>query len=247
MKQEKLDELHRNLLMAMDDIAWRMPEEIYLHHWDAGPANRKYTLATFEDAFKSLELFCEGMKISAITQCGMILRLLLEQTAIAKTLTQHQELLNEYVHHYKFRIIVNDLSINKRNDEIRKEFAFDEKVCSPLQFLDYGWLGNGIEKEKNKEDSLIIRAGLGDILAWKKRLFDKFSHQSFNSTSTLNPAIGSTMIYPYIDIAAKLADELCCAFHSLTNFDFVWDGESKFQDIFRPRYKKFIDFKKSTN
>ena len=223
----------------MEDIAWRMPEEIFLNYWDNVPSKRKYILGTFIDAFKSIEYFCKGMQIVAIGQCAMVLRLLLEQTAIAKMLVIHPELLEDYAHHFKFRLKIMDYSKSKQIKEIREEFVFDEKKIAPLQFMDYGWLGNGIESEKNKEDALIIRAGLADCLAWKKKIFDKFSHQCFGLVNALDPKTGNRFNYNFTEIAAKLTDELCCAFHGLTGFEFIWEGEKKFQGIFRPLYANF--------
>jgi len=227
------------LFIAMRDIAWRMPDEIYLNHWDQKPIERRYVLATFADAYKTIELFCEGMKTAAIIQCGMLLRLLLEQTAIVGTLVSHPELLPNYIKHFKLRLSINGLSKTEQIKRIKKEFSFDEKKISPLQFLDYGWLGNGIEKEPNKQNALIKRAGFNDCISWKKQILDKFAHQSMNFVNVADKDNGSKLTIPFAEISGKLTDHLSCAFHAFTGFEFVWDKVNLFQDIFRPLFASF--------
>lgn len=233
---------YKQLLIAMDDICWRMPDEIYLKEWGRLASKNKYLPALFADAFKSVELFCEGMKIVAITQCGMILRLLIEQTAIIKCLCSEQELSADYVHHYDFRKSINGLSKSKQITAIKEEFGFEQESPTLLQFLDYGWLGNEAMRARNKEDYLIERAGYSDCLAWKKMFLDKFAHQSFTFADVADKEKGSTLVEPFMQIACKMFDELCCLYHSRTSFNFEWDGESKFQSVFRPIYKSFVAY-----
>lgn len=232
-------ELHRELLKVMDDISFRMPEEIFTNQFDKRGTEGKYLLSLFEDAFKTVETFCEGMKIAAITQCGMLLRLLLEQVSIIAVTYNNAEILARYVRHFKYRLDISDLPKGKQFDAINKEFSLGEDYKKPLAYLDYGWLGNGIMNERNMEDALIIRAGNKDCLAWKKKYLDKLAHQSFTYTNNADTETGSTLTHPFMDIACKLFYNLCCFYHTYTAFDFIWENESKFQGIFRPLYIKF--------
>lgn len=237
---EKSDtELHRDLLKAMDDISFRMPEEIFTNQFGKRGTEGKYLLSLFEDAFKTVETFCEGMKIAAITQCGMLLRLLLEQVSIITVTYNDAETLARYVRHFKFRIDISDMPKGKQFNAIKKEFSLGDDYKKPLAFLDYGWLGNGIMDERNTEDALIIRAGNSDCLAWKKKYLDKLAHQSFTYANTTDTETGSTLARPFTDIACKLFFNLCCFYHAYTGFEFIWDNESKFQEIFRPLYRRF--------
>lgn len=232
-------ELYRELLKAMDDVSFRMPEEIYRNQFDNHGIEGKYLLSLFQDAFKTVETFCEGMKIVAITQCGMLLRLLLEQVSIVAVIYSDPEMLARYVKHFKFRIDISDMPKGKQFNAIKKEFSLGDDYKKPLAFLDYGWLGNGIMDERNMEDTLIIRAGNSDCLDWKKKYLDKLAHQSFTYANTTDIETGSTMARPFMDIACKLFFNLCCFYHAYTGFEFVWDNESKFQEIFLPLYRRF--------
>ncbi|MDD6801638.1 MAG: hypothetical protein PUE65_03650 [Mollicutes bacterium] len=229
-------ELHRELLKAMDDISFRMPEEIFTNQFDKRGTEGKYLLSLFEDAFKTVETFCEGMKIAAITQCGMLLRLLLEQVSIIAVTYNDAETLARYVRHFKYRLEISDMPKGKQFNAIKKEFSLGDDYKKPLAFLDYGWLGEGIMNEHNMEDALIIRAKNEDFLTWKKKYLDKLAHQSFTYANTADTETGSTLARPFMDIACKLFDKLCCFYHAYTGFTFNWDNESKFQGIFRPLY-----------
>lgn len=225
----------------MDDISFRMPEKIYSEDWGKVNKEQCYLLALFADAFKTIEFFCQGMKIGAIPQCGMVLRLSLEQTAIIKVLSGEGELLSRFIKHYAFRKRINQLSRTKQASAIREEFGLNDKGVNPLQFLDYGWLGEKAMKANSKENYLIERAGLKDFIAWKKQFLDKFAHQSFTFVDIADASTdeGTRLTKHFLDMSCKLFDELCCAYHDLTGFDFVWDGQSKFQSIFRPIYQAF--------
>ena len=232
-------ELQRELLKAMDDISFRMPEEIFLHLFDRHGDEGKYVLSLFQDAFKTVETFCEGMKIAAITQCGMLLRLLLEQVSIIAMIYNDAERLSRYIRHFKYRLKISDMSKSKQSNAIKQEFSLDADYKNPLAFLDYGWLGDGIMDEKNMEDALIIRASNEDCLVRKKKYLDKLAHQSFTYVNTADIEKGSTLAEPFMEIACKLFYNLCCYYHAYTEFEFVWDGDSKFQRTFRPLYSKF--------
>lgn len=232
-------ELYRELLKAMDDVSFRMPEEIYRNQFDNHGVEGKYLLSLFQDAFKTVETFCEGMKIVAITQCGMLLRLLLEQVSIIAVIYNDPEMLARYIRHFKFRFDISDMPKGKQFNAIKKEFSLGDDYKKPLAFLDYGWLGDGIMDEHNMEDALIIRAGNSDCLAWKKKYLDKLAHQSFTYTNTTDAETGSTLVRPFMDVACKLFYNLCCFYHAYTGFEFIWDDESKFQEKFLPLYIKF--------
>ena len=229
----------RHLLETMHSISKRMPDNIYTRFWKKEDC---YLLSLYADAFATVELFCEGMQIAATTQCGMLLRLLLEQVSISKILADQPELIPVYTRHATFRKRINNLSKTKQCQKIIHEFDLDPKYPTPLQFLDYGWLGQRIETERNKENAMIKMAGFDDCLRWKRDVLDKLSHGAFTfaDAATVDLETGSSLIQPFVDISCKLFDELCCSFHNRTHFDFVFDGASLFQDVFRPAYAQYV-------
>lgn len=244
MKRERKTEAdyYIPLLICMSDISQRMNEEIYLHEFDhLGPQN-KYILSLFDEAFRSIDLFCDGMSMGILIQNGMILRLLIEQASIIKCLCREPKLLPAFIHHHKFRKSIYMLSKSKQIAAIKKEFNLGKDEKAPFQFLDYGWLGDEAIKAKNKEDYLISRAGYRDCLAWKKMYLDKFAHQSFTFVDFVDDERREELQRAFMEISCKMFDEICCLFHSLTGFEFVWDGISKFQDYFRPAYADFVAY-----
>lgn len=117
--------------------------------------------------------------------------------------------------------------------------------------MDYGWFESKLEPKikngrldipKPSETELIRLAKFDDIIQWKKLYLDKISHQSFMMENMINSNGEIPILTSFFEILCKLFDCLCCDFHQLTNFDFVFDGVNMFQDKFRNLYKN-EDFK----
>lgn len=226
------------LVKIMDDISSRMSEQIFENDWKSADANQHYLLALFQDAFKTVQTFCQAMRIGAISQSGMLLRLLLEQTSIIKVLCEQSKLLPVYVRHFKFRGKINLLSKNEQIKAIKEEFGFDEESPRLLGYLDYGWLGEEAAKQKNLEDFLIRKAGFDDFISWRKKLLDKFSHGSFTFVNFADPKEGSTLTRAFTGMACKLFDNLCCQYHNIAGFGFAWENEKLYLEVFLPLYSE---------
>lgn len=90
---------------------------------------------------------------------------------------------------------------------------------------------------------MIKYAGFEDLLAWRKTYLDKVTHSSLVTVDLLGEDGDFRIVYPFTQIACKLFDHLCCGFHALTGFDFIFNGKDLFQKGFRVLYQDF----KTTN
>ena len=229
-------EKEKELLKSMNEISVKMRDTILLNYFDIMGNNAKYILSLCIDAFDSINVFCFTVQNVAIKQAGTILRLLLEEVSIIHILTKHQELLDKYVEHFKFRMEINSLDKNKQIPKISEKFNIKENRDA-LTYLDYGWIPCDKGNKYSNEESMIKYAGFSDIISWKKMYLDKLTHSSFYN----NNFIGDTkfpIIESFIEISAKLFDMLCCDFNNYTKFDFVFDNINYFKN-FRDNYEKF--------
>ena len=228
------NELIRELLKNMDQISRHMREIIYLNYFDKLGNENKYLLSMMSDAFRTVKILCFVIQDIAITQAGTLLRQFLEQVAISYILVEHHDLLPKYVEHYKLR----DELVNYTGEE-RMRIASEKLSVSPrcaLAYLDYGWIG--LSANASNETNMLKFAGFEDIIVWKKRYLDKMAHSSFVSINLAGPDNDYPILTNFMEIAAKLFDYLCVAFHNLTHFGFVFDGEKLFEK-FRDSYNKF--------
>lgn len=228
-------ELLRDTMISMDEISVRMTEIIYKRYFDKLGNGNKYILSICDDAFKNVNIFCYAIQQVAITQAGTILRQLLEQVAIAHILVVNKELIPTFVEHYKFRTEIADLNKAKQIDAIAEKYGV-RKDSTALAYLDYGWI-----KKDCKEDGMLSFAGFNDIIPWRKKWLDKVTHASFTSMNLIGPNYDYPIVENFVQIASKLFDHLCVAFHNLTTFTFIFDGED-FLNKFRDNYKK-LDMK----
>lgn len=231
------NESKRNLLESMDDISLKMRDEILLKYFDCLGNDAKYLLSMFVDAYDGFNIFCYTLQKAAVSQAGLILRQLLEQAAICHILVSHSELREKYVEHYKLRIELADLNKGKQIKELSKRYNVPNDSRA-LAFMDYGWIGFKDSKDCN-EDGMIEYADLGDIIPWRKMYLDKLAHTSFVTASLIGKEGDFPIVNNFIEIAAKLFDYLCVAFHNLTQFNFVFDGVDLFNDNFRKQYKLY--------
>ena len=87
---------------------------------------------------------------------------------------------------------------------------------------------------------MIRFSGFEDLLSWKKKYLDKFSHASFTSLDTIGENGDFPILNSFMDIATKLFDSLCVAFHNFTKFSFVFSEVDLFNNNFRPLYSCFL-------
>lgn len=227
-------EQYRSLLKSIDDIAFRMPDLIYLNYFDTS----KYLYSAYSEAFKLLESFCEVIKICGIGQSASLLRMAIEFASIAEVLNKYPEVNETYIDHYNFRYSISNLRSSEQRDKICEKYKhLNIKSRDALNFIDYGWLSSLTNDKNCGQHELVRLAGFEDIIPWIDKL-NSFIHGTYVFANLADPeGVNSIkMSHFLIDIAAKLLDHLCVSFHNKTNFDFVFDGEKKF-DLFRMYYK----------
>ncbi len=229
--------LRRELLHSMHEIASQMSKVILVDYYDKLDKEDRYILAMFEDAYRSVIMFCLAIQNVAISQAGVLLRQLLEQTAICYILVTHSELKSDYVDHYKTRLRLADLNKAKQIKELAKIYNIPENPTA-LTFMDYGWIKFESPKECN-EEGMLKYAGFNDIISWKKQYLDKLAHSSFVSIGFVSEDNSFPIVNSFIEIAGKLFDYLCVAFHNLTNFNFKFSGVDLFNSQFREFYKNY--------
>lgn len=229
-------EIKREILKTINQISSSMKSIILNNYFDKYGPEQKYCLAMFNEAFQTFDVFCYAMKEVALTQSGLLLRQCLEQTAIAFILVQHPETLAKFVEHYKLRKEWVNLKKGEQIDKISERFNVPNN-SSALAYLDYGWIGFD-DLKKCKEDEMLMYAGFKDILSWRKIFLDKFAHASFTTIDLAGDSYDFPIMNNFIEIGCKLFDYLCCAFHKLTEFDFIFDDESLFAK-FRGLYSSY--------
>jgi hypothetical protein len=188
---------------------------------------------------------CESLSKACVSQAAVLLRLLLESASIIHVLVQNPDLLEEYIKHIKIRLEIG-LNPDEESDLLEKYFPDIEKN-QRLKYMDYGWFKSKmqtvIRKGKVIEPSvtdLIRLAGFDEIISWKKLYLDKLSHQSYTMLNMIDKNGDIPIVINFIQILCKLFDHVCCDFHAITGFEFIFDGISKFQSEFREIYKKEI-------
>ncbi len=229
--------LRRELMHSMQDIASQMSKVILVDYYDKLDKEDRYILAMFEDAYKSVIMFCLAIQNVAISQAGVLLRQLLEQTAICYILVTHPELKKEYVDHYKTRLELAALNKAKQIKQLAAKYNIPENP-SALTFMDYGWIKSDDPRDCN-EEGMLRYAGFDDIVSWKKQYLDKLAHSSFVSIGFVAEDSSFPIVNNFIEIAGKLFDHLCVAFHNLTEFDFKFKDVDSFNSQFRELYKDY--------
>lgn len=249
MSKSIYKESYRQLLGSMANIAIEMPEIILLNYYDKLGNQNKYLLSLFNESYKSALIVCESLKNGCISQAAVILRLLLESASLIRVLTLYPELLEKYIKHFKVRLEISH-NPEKERSILETEFP-DVDSNKRLSYMDYGWfesklqpsIKNGkLQVPQPKETELIKLAGFNDLISWKKEFLDKLSHQSFMMENMVDENHEIPLAVRFIEILCKLFDYICCDFHTLTGFDFIINGEDKFQGEFKKIYKQ-EDFK----
>ena len=235
-----INDNNKDLLKSMCCIALEMPDIILLNYCEKMDKNSQYVLSMFFDAFKTIEIVCYSFKTIGVSQTAMLLRQLLSQTAIVTILVNHPDLLNKYIEHYRFRLETECLHKHDQIDAIAEKFHIEANK-SALIFLDYGWIPFDNLKERG-EDGMIRYAGFDDILSWKKKYLDKFSHASFTTLDSIGENKDFPILNIFIRIASKLFDHLCVAFHNFTKFSYEFNGKDLFNDEFIPLYLNLSSF-----
>lgn len=223
----------RKLLEVMDDISSRISDEIWLKHYDNFDTHLKYLLVMFDDAYRSVMVFCYSVSKVALSQAGDLLRKLIEQVAIINVLTESPDKLPKFVEHYKLRKELWDKSKHEQINIISERYGVQNDPRA-LTYLDYGWVNS-----RCNETQLLLEAGFQEFIPWKKMFLDKFVHSSFSSIDLIGEKGNFPIIGNFMEIGCKCFDYLCCHFHKLTNCDFVFDGKGLFQEVFRPLYQTF--------
>ena len=232
-------ELRKELLKSMNQIAIEMEDIILLRYFDKLGNDKKRLLSIMQDAYKTLDLFCIAIQKGAIVQAGLLLRQFLEQVAISFVLVQHQDLISKYNEHCKFRLETANLKKHEQIKEASKRFGVPENRDA-LTFIDYGWIPFDNTKDCN-EDGMLRYAGFDDIIVWRKLYLDKTAHMSYTSNDFLGDTHDFPILNNFMQIAGKLFDHLCVAFHNLSKFAFAFYGEDLFNGVFRPAYSSFCD------
>ena len=229
--------LRRELMYSMQDISSQMSKVILTDYYDKLGKENTYILAMFEDAYRSVIMFCLAIQNVAISQSGVLLRQLLEQAAICYILVTHPELRNDYIDHYKTRLALADLNKAKQIKELSAKYNIPNDP-SALTFMDYGWIKFENPRDCN-EEGMLRYAGFEDIISWKKQYLDKLAHSSFTGLNLMGEDKSFPIVNNFIEIAGKLFDHLCVAFHNLTKFSFEFDGVDLFNSQFRELYKNY--------
>lgn len=249
MQNNIYKESYKELLSCRVNISIEMNEVILLKYFDKLGINNKYLLSLFNESYKSAFIVCEAIKNGCVSQAAVVLRLLLESSSIIRVLIDYPDLLEKYVKHFKIRLDISHTP-NKERSVLENSFPNVESN-KRLSYMDYGWFESKLEPKikngkldipKPSETELIRLAKFDDIIEWKKLYLDKISHQSFMMENMINSNGEIPILTSFLEILCKLFDCLCCDFHQLTNFDFVFDGLNVFQDKFRNLYKN-EDFK----
>lgn len=226
-------DLFRDILASMHSISHEMTEIVYLRYFDKLGNESKYILSVMLDAYKSVEVFCLAMQEIALVQAGALLRQLTEQVAISSILVERQELLPAYIDHHKFRAAIMNLEKEEQKRRISENYGVSMREA--FSFLDYGWIEKGYNEKK-----MLMFASFDGIVGWKQAYLDKMVHCTITSTSLVGPNQDYPITKAFVQIASKLFDHLCVAFHNLTNFAFVFDGEDRFNGVFRELYKRLF-------
>lgn len=229
--------LRRELIHSMHDIASQMSKVILVDYYDKLEKEDRYILAMFEDAYRSVIMFCLSIQNVAISQAGVLLRQLLEQTAICYILVTRPELKNDYVDHYKTRLELADLNKAKQIKKLATKYNIPNNL-NALTFMDYGWIKFNDPRDCN-EEGMLKYAGFEDIVSWKKQYLDKLAHSSFVSIGFVTEDNSFPIVNNFIEIACKLFDHLCVAFHNLTKFDFKFNDVDLFNSQFRELYVNY--------
>lgn len=244
MKKSIYKESYKELLGCMANISIEMSEVILLNYFDKLGVNKKYLLCLFNESYKSVFIVCEAIKHGCISQAATVLRLLLESTSLIRVLINYPDLLEKYIKHFIIRIDISHAPDKERT--ILEESFPNVKSNKRLSYMDYGWFESKLEPRiengqlitpKASEIELIKLAGFNDLVEWKRQYLDKISHQSFMMENMLDSNGEYPLLIRFIEIMCKLFDYLCCDFHQLTNFDFVFNGISMFQGNFRKLYE----------
>ena len=223
------------LLSLIDQISSKMRDIILLNYYDKLDSENKHCLAMMAEAYSTATVFCYAIKTVSLTQAGLLLRQFLEQTAIAYILVKYPETLSKYVEHYKMR---NQMVGTKKCEQykmIKEKYGVPNDTA--LSYLDYGWIGFDSPYKCNEEEMLKF-AEFSDIIVWKKMYLDKMAHASFTSSDFLGETKDFPVIKNFTEIACKLFDYLCVAFHNLTNFNFIFDNRNLFAE-FRNLYSNY--------
>lgn len=220
------------LLNSMNQISEKMTEIILIRYYDKLGIDNKYIISMMMDAYQTTMVFSYAMTNAFVSQAGILLRQLLEQTSISYILVTHPETLSKYIEHFKFRTKIKDFMKWQQIDMIAKEYNVHKSTA--LSFLDYGW----IDIKDCGENEMLAYAGFNDILSWKKQWLDKLAHSSFTNINLAGVDLDFPILNNFMEIAAKLFDYLCVAFHNLTGFDFVIDNKDLFK-CFRNSYSEF--------
>lgn len=230
--------LIKHLLESMDDISSRMRDVIYNEYFDKIGNDKKYVLSMFEDAYESIVVFCYAMQNIALSQAGMLLRKVLEETSIVKILVEHPEFLPKFIEHYKLRIQLEREDPTKKAEIISKTLNVSQRFA--LKHLDYGWIDTGDHNDQY-EKGMLKYAGFEELLPWKELYFDKFAHSSVTTGSLIDESGEFPIVKNFVDVCAYLFDYLCISFHNLTDFNFIFDNNDLFQGKFRNCYRQFKD------
>ena len=228
-------ERRRDLLESIANISGNMRDIIYQKFYDEVDKKHRRILHLFDDSFMSAFMVCECLRNGAIAQSAVILRLLLESESIIHILSEHPEVLDEFMKHFDIRL---EVSKNPKKERDTLKNYFPDVESKILSYMDYGWI-NSLTDNDPSEKEMIKVANFNDIIAWKDQYLDKLSHQAYLSVNMIGENYDFPIITNFVKILGKLFDYMCCDFHKLTGFDFVIDGKDMFQGWFRPVYDDF--------
>ena len=176
----------------------------------------------FLEISKGLGLVCKGIEMQAFVQVGTLLRQLYEQTATAIVLLNHPETRKTFNDLSKIKIEL--ITTNKdKNDASESLYNQKKNLISGQHkrrdFLEYGWLLEieGCHSLGSRE--LLKQANLFDIATWKE-FFNNFVHNKILAIQMTDEGM-SFYTNEFIYHAAIIFDQYMCAYHQITNYDFI--------------------------
>ena len=199
-------------------------------------ANKQYNyyFALVNEIYRGLALSCVAVDIQAYSQIGTLLRQLIEQVATAKVIGLDQKNLTAYSIFAKAR--QHYLEHNEDDSELKKLDASSKlpkkQRKNLFDFYSLGWLELVGEFEISY-NRLFELAEISDLSNWRNYC-NNFIHTNLTYMQLSREAmieLKSELIY----ILAILLDEICCSYHNVTGFNFMFGNSDAFSN-FRKAY-----------
>lgn len=223
-----------NYFLLKDNIscvAHNMINQIYVDMKRFNKKEYDYYFSLVIEVFKGIEVCSNAIDITAYSQAGTLLRQLIEQVATARIISASKKNLKVYASFVDEKSVVVQ---TKDESALKEKFEKSNYALNGGNYLTYcsiGWLES--LGEEVSFDSFLRLADMVDLKQWRN-FCNNFVHTNFFCTQFSQENIQYT-VNEFIYLIAVLFDEICCSYHNLTNFNFVFDGVNMFE-IFRKNY-----------